>query len=476
MFAAVISRTVLVAALLAAGATAFAAETVTPSPSVASPAQTSFRSTVVQPTSMRQIKLPLAKSTIIDFDDDIHDILVSNPAVADAVVRSNRRLYLIGNKFGTTNVYVYGTNNRQISNLEIQVQPDVSALETLLHRLQPDSQIRIESDVQAVVLTGMVASPSDAQQAYDVATKFLGSSTGGTTGSTATGTTDIQVINGLRIRDKDQVMLRVTIAEVQRSAIKSLGIDLSVSAQTGNFSTALASTGAYPINGTPTAGSTNKFGFTAGTTSVSTTLRAFEQNGLLKVLSEPNLTAISGEEADFLVGGEFPITTVSTLGTTITYKKYGISLGFVPVVLSDGRISMKLTTEVSERASDNSITTRRASSTVEMPSGSMMVMAGLISDDVRQSMAGTPGIMNVPILGALFRSRDFQRTQTELAVFVQPVIVQPVAAGKLVRPDQNLGLATDAEGIFLGQLNKIYRAGDSPARGTYQGQYGFIYE
>lgn len=473
MFAAVISRIVFAAVLTVAGATALAAETATLP-------QSSFRSTVVQPTSQRQIRLPLAKSTIIDFDDEIHDILVSNPAIADAVVRSNHRLFLIGNKFGTTNVYVYGANNRQISSLEIQVQPDVSALETLLRRLQPNSQIKIEADVQAVVLTGTVGSPADAQQAYDVATKFLGaaSSADGSsaTGGTSNGTTDVQVINGLRIRDKDQVMLRVTIAEVQRSAIKSLGIDLSVSAQTGNFTTALASTGAYPINGTPTSGSTTKFGFSAGNTSVTSTLRAFEQNGLLKVLSEPNLTAISGEEADFLVGGEFPITTVSTLGTTITYKKYGISLGFVPVVLSDGRIRMKLTTEVSERASDNSITTRRAASTVEMPSGSTMVMAGLISDDVRQSMAGTPGIMNVPILGALFRSRDFQRTQTELAVFVQPVIVQPVAAAKLVRPDQNLGLASDAEAVFLGQLNKVYRGSDTPARGTYQGRYGFIYE
>ncbi len=468
MFAAVISRIVLAAALTVAGATALAAET--------APPQSSFRPTVVKPTSQRQIRLPLSKSTIIDFDDEIHDILVSNPAIADAVVRSNRRLFVLGNAFGTTNVYVYGTDNRQIASLEIEVQPDVAALETLLRRLQPNSQIKIEADARAVVLTGTVGSPSDSQQAYDVATRFLGANGGGTSSAQSMGSADLQVINGLRIRDKDQVMLRVTIAEVQRSAIKSLGIDLSVSAQTGNFTTALASTGAYPINGQPTSGNTSSLGFTAGNTSVTSTLRAFEQNGLLRVLSEPNLTAISGEEANFLVGGEFPITTTSTLGTTITYKKYGISLGFVPVVLSDGRISMKLTTEVSERASDNSITTRRAASTVEMPSGSTMVMAGLISDDVRQSMAGTPGIMNVPILGALFRSRDFQRTQTELAVFVQPIIVQPVAAAKLVRPDQNLGLASDAEAVFLGQLNKVYRGSDSPARGTLQGRYGFIYE
>ena len=215
---------------------------------------------------------------------------------------------------------------------------------------------------------------------------------------------------------------------------------------------------------------------------------------MLKVLSEPTLTAISGEEATFLVGGEYPIP-VSTENNVVTvqFKKYGIGLGFIPVVLSDGRISLKVSTEVSEPSSEGAITVgsstsssgklsitslrvRRASSTVEMSSGSTMVMAGLITDDVRQAIAGTPGLMNLPILGTLFRSRDFQRSQTELAVFVQPVLVVPVAPGKLVRPDQNLAPASDAAANFLGRLNKIYRSTDREPPGRYQGQYGFIYE
>jgi pilus assembly protein CpaC len=221
-------------------------------------------------------------------------------------------------------------------------------------------------------------------------------------------------------------------------------------------------------------------------------LQAFEQSGLARVLSEPTLTAISGEEANFLVGGEYPIPVASQNNTvTVDFKKYGIGLDFIPVVLSDGRISLKISTEVSEptatgavsiasggntQFSISGLSVRRASSTVELSSGATIVMAGLIADDVKQALAGTPGVMNLPILGTLFKSRDFQRTQTELAVFVQPIIVQAVAPGKLQRADQNFGVASDASAIFLGQLNRTYRTGDRPPPGTYQGKYGFIYE
>jgi pilus assembly protein CpaC len=491
MLAALMSRTVVFAALAAAATGAFAADNaVRP---VTSPG---FHSNVAQPTSVRQIRLPMSKSTIIDFDDDIRDILVSNPTVADAVVRSNRRLYVIGNKFGMTNIYVYGADNHQIANLEVQIEPDVSTLEQLLRHLQPQSTFHVEAVVGAVVLTGTVASPQDATQAYDVATKFLGApdASGQPAAASASGSSNsVQVINGLAIKGKDQVMLRVTVAEVQRTALKSLGINLSASVSSGNFTTVLGSSNPFPINGVSSSGLTNSVGFKAGGTSVSGTLTAFEQNGLARVLSEPNLTAISGEEANFLVGGEYPIPVSQQNGVvTVDFKKYGIGLNFIPVVLSEGRISLKIATEVSEPTSTGSFTlgssstsssltisglsVRRASSTVELSSGETMVMAGLLSDDVKQAMAGTPGLMNIPILGTLFRSRDFQRTQTELAVFVQPVIVQGVPAGKLVRPDQNFGVSSDAAAVFLGQLNRMYRAGDHAPTGSYHGQYGFIYE
>ncbi len=489
MFAAFLSRTVLFVALASVATSGLAAD-----PSSLPPTTGAFKSTVAKPTSIRHINLPLSKSTIIDFDDEIRDILVSSPAVADAVVRSNRRLYVIGNKYGITNVYVYGADNHQIANLEIQVQPDTSTLETLLRRLQPQSEFHVEAVVGAVVLSGSVPSPTDATEAYDIATKYLSSSGTAAPAAGAAGSDSVQVINGLKIRGKDQVMLRVTIAEVQRTAIKSLGIDLSTSISSGNFSTALVSTNPFPINGVATGGSTAGLGFKVPTATVSATLQAFEQNGLARILSEPTLTAISGEEANFLVGGEYPIPVSQQNGVvTIDFKKYGIGLGFIPVVLSEGRISLKISTEVSEPTATGAfavsagngtnqtlsitgLNVRRASSTVELSSGSTMVMAGLISDDLKQAVTGTPGLMNLPILGTLFRSRDFQRTQTELAVFVQPIIVQGVAAGKLVRPDQNFAPSSDAASVFLGQVNQVYRTGDQGPKGNYHGQFGFIYE
>ncbi len=491
MFAKLASGLLLFAVLAGAAATADAADQVNgiaPSPG--------FKANVTRPASVRHVNLAISKSTIIDFDDEIRDILVSNPQVADAVVRTNRRLYIIGNKYGMTNVYVYGADNRQIADIELQIQPDVSTLEALLNRVQPHSQIHVEAVTGAVLLTGTVNSALDASEAFDVASKFLGGSgtatqtTGTATAITTSGT--VQVLNGLKIRGKDQIMLRVTVAEVQRTAIKSLGIDLSETTS-GNFATSIASTNPFAVNGSTTSGTVAKLGYTNGANSINATVRAYEQNGLLRVLSEPNLTAISGEEATFLVGGEYPIPVSQVNGViSVEFKKYGIGLSFIPVVLSEGRISLKVSTEVSEPTSQGSFSVsssststslsisalrvRRASSTVEMSSGATMVMAGLMNDSTSQALAGTPGLMNLPILGTLFRSRDFQREQTELAIFVQPIVVEPVAAGRLVRPDQNFAVSSDAAANFMGRLNKIYRASNQGPAGPYHGQYGFIYE
>ena len=262
---------------------------------------------------MRHINLAMSKSTILDFDDDIRDILVSNPAVADAVVRTNRRLYILGNKYGETNIYVYGANNHQIADIELQIQPDVSTLEALLRRVQPRSDIHVEAVTGAVLLTGTVATPIDANEANSIATKFLGSSApagaagaaAAAPGSTSGGSDSVQVINGLKIRGKDQVMLRVTVAEVQRTAVKSLGIDLTQAVTSGNFVTAIASTNPFSVNGTTASGNNTTLGWKSGNSAVNGTVRAFEQDGLLRVLAEPTLTAISGEEATFLVGGEY---------------------------------------------------------------------------------------------------------------------------------------------------------------------------
>lgn len=443
----------------------------------------------------RDLKIAVSKSVVIDYNEEIRDILVSNPAVADAVVRSNRRLYLLANKFGTTNIIVFNAAGRQIANFQVQVQPDTATLESLLRKLLPDGQISVEAVAGTVVLNGSVRTAADATRAQDVASRFVGApvataGAAGDTGGAAAGTgasgDTLQIVNALAIRGKEQVMLKVVIAEMQRTAVKALGIDLT-SAKVGGVSFNTLN-GFALLGSQPTALSASGRVDLGGTSGVNSTFRTLERNGLIRTLSEPNLSAISGEEANFLVGGELPIP-VAADDNRITYefKKYGVSLGFVPVVLSEGRISLKVNTEVSEPTTEGALTVgnvtvrglrvRRASTTVELPSGGTMVMAGLIQDDARQSFEGTPGLMKLPVLGALFRSRDFLRSQTELAIFVQPVVVEPVAPNKLVRPDQNFQVSSDAAAIFLGRVNRMYRTeGSKPPAGGYQGQYGFIYQ
>ncbi|MDK9696380.1 MAG: type II and III secretion system protein family protein [Siculibacillus sp.] len=489
-----LAATLLTAALGFAGTSALAAD---------DPATPRIDRVAGQETGRdRLVQLPLSKSKILDFDEDIRDVLVSDPKVADAVVRSARRLYLIGNKFGTTNIVVFGGSGRPIANLELQVQVDTRALEGLLKRMLPRSDIRVEAVAGTVVLSGAVGSGGEAIQAYEVASKFVGapvetaSSTGGgaaapaTTGSTAG--SSVQVVNALTIRGKDQVMLKVTIAEVQRDIVKKLGIDLTSAITNGNWASALATANPFPITPAidPAIAASGTLSFGSGN-SISGRLQALEQNGLLKTLAEPNLSALSGEQAQFLVGGEYPIPvsqTSSGTGTTIgvEFKTYGIGLNFQPVVLDENRISLTVKTEVSELTSDGAVTistltipalrVRRASTTLEIPSGGAMVLGGLIKDDVKQALAGTPGLLKLPILGSLFRSRDFQRSQSELVIFVQPLVVKPVAAAKLERPDRNFQPSNDAAGYFLGRLNRMYRTVDRGQKGTYHGQYGYIFE
>jgi pilus assembly protein CpaC len=216
-------------------------------------------------------------------------------------------------------------------------------------------------------------------------------------------------------------------------------------------------------------------------------LRALERDGLVRTLAEPNLTAVSGEAANFLAGGEFPIPVVDSDGKlTVMFKKFGVGLAFTPVVLSEGRISLKIDTEVSELTQDGAVVlsgfsipalkTRTARSTVELPSGGSLAVAGLLSDQTRQNIDGFPGLKDVPVLGTLFRSRDYIKQETELVVIVTPYVVRPTARQNLARPDDGLAPASDLKANFLGHLNRIYGKGREMPTGGLKGEYGFIVE
>jgi pilus assembly protein CpaC len=294
-------------------------------------------------------------------------------------------------------------------------------------------------------------------------------------------------------------MLKVTVAEVQRSIIKQLGVDLSASMNYGSAVVNFNNTNPFTASGGPlvSGNSVTTSALTkAGVPSVTATLRAMETAGVVRTLAEPNLTAISGESATFIVGGEFPFPTGVTCQTTaagsvgqcapsIAFKKFGISLNFTPVVLTEGRISLRVMTEVSEVAVENSIniggitvpslSTRRAETTLEIPSGGSMAMAGLIQEQTKQAVNGLPGIDQVPILGQLFRSQDYVNNQTELMVLVTPYVVRAVAQKELSRPDDGFAPASDIQSALLGQINRIYGiSGRVEQVGIYPANFGFI--
>jgi pilus assembly protein CpaC len=435
----------------------------------------------------RFVGLGVGKSVVIDLPRDVKDVLVANPEIANAVVRSTRRAYLIGVKIGQTNVYFFDADGRQIAGFDIAVTRDLNGVRAALKQMFPQSDIRIEGIGDGVVLSGTAANATESQQAVDVSARLVG---------------DIaKVTNNITIRGRDQVMLKVTVAEVNRSVIKQLGVNLNGSLGYGTSVINLNTTNPFSANGQ----ALNNTAFGGTWKSITATLQAMEQAGVLRTLAEPNLTAISGESASFTAGGEFPVFTGYTCSTTagvascqpsINFKKFGVGLNFTPVVLAEGRISMKVMSEVSELTNDNSIqvaqpTTngasatvtvpgikvRRAETTLELPSGGSLAMAGMIQEQTKQQINGVPGLMQLPILGALFKSRDYANNQTELVVIVTPFVVHAVARKELSRPDDGFADASDPATTLLGQFNRIYgSAGPAEPQRAYRGNYGFILE
>jgi pilus assembly protein CpaC len=430
----------------------------------------------------RFLSLGVGKSIVIDLPRDIKDVLVADPKIANAVVRSAQRAYIIGAAVGQTNIIFFDSAGQQIAAYDIAVKRDLNGVRAALKQALPNSDIQIEGLGDSVILSGTAASPIEAQQAGEMAARLAGNAE--------------KVVNSIVVRGRDQVMLKVTVAEVARSIIKQMGIDLSGQLNYGTAVVNFNNANPFTATGQPiVAGNaiTTAFG---STPSVKATLRAMESAGVVRTLAEPNLTAISGESATFISGGEFPISTGVTCQTTaagsvgqcapsIAFKKFGISLNFTPVVLTEGRISLRVMTEVSEVSNDNSINitgvqvpsvkTRRAETTLEIPSGGSMAMAGLIQEQTKQAINGLPGLSQLPVLGALFRSRDYVNNQTELMVLVTPYIVRAVAQKDLSRPDDGFAAASDPQADLLGSINRIYGVPGrvEPAR-NYRGTYGFI--
>ena len=459
------------------------------------------------------IKLGRNKSMLIEMPRELRDVIVSNPEIMDTVVQSSNRVYLIGKKVGQSNAFFFDSNGEQIATFEVSVEHDTAVLDALFKRLIPGSNIKTEMLNETVILTGHVRNPSDSNRASDIASRFI---------TTPTAEQEARhkgkVINMLQVEAEEQVMLKVTVAEVERSVLKQFGINLGTELNAGNFATGLLTANNFPLTtvaglggamqaGSQTAapmgqgcslvapllqagtiGHSGNYGYwNAGNSCVSYGLKALERNGLIKTLAEPNLTAISGETAKFLAGGEFPIpVSVNSGQIGISFKEFGVGVSFTPVVLSEGRINLKIETEVSELSSAISVQLsgvaiqglkkRSAKSTVELPSGGTLAMAGLISDDTRKNIDGFPGLKDVPMLGTLFRSQDFIRRETELVILVTPYTVRPTGRQQLANPTDGLAPASDLKTNLLGHMNRIYgkNAPIAVDGGLKGGDVGFI--
>ena len=473
-------------ALTCAAATLVAASLVAPDAQAQSGSSSHRVSTrSVSAGAAQKLDLSIGKSLIIELPRDAKEVFVANPKVANAVVRSARKLFIIGVSDGSTSIFAMDGEGQQIAALDISVGRDLNVLRQTLRTTFPRAHIEVKPAGDSILLIGQVANASDASQAMDIAKAFVGITAG------VASTTSGAVINSLTIKGRDQVLLKVTIAEVSRQAIKQLGVDATGSWITSSLNAAASVRNPFSVN---IDNPTSSLGF--GTASSTSTLRALERAGASRILAEPTLTAVSGESAKFTAGGEIPIPTSQTCTPSaipgvaascqigLEFKPFGVALNFTPIVLSEGRISMRVGTEVTEVDASNSrligtvlvpaFTVRKADTTVEVPSGGTMMTAGLIQQSSKQAINGLPGLMNLPILGALFRSRDYQRNETELVIMVTPYIAKPADPRQMARPDDGFVDAHDAQTILLGRLNKIYGGGSPAAAHGYRGRVGFI--
>jgi pilus assembly protein CpaC len=478
----------------------------------------STSSMVIGSAAVKSLQLGVGRSMIVDLPEDAAEIFVGEPKVANAIVRSPRRLYISTLAAGQTTIFALTASGRKIATLEITVGRDVGELAKLFDAAIPGNDIHVKTVGGSIILTGSVASAGDAQKALDIAQGFLsdnngsiasaantggvgaaGSGGGGvslnvSTGGGGSAVNGNKVVNALTIRGLDQVSLRVTVSEIRRDIIKQLGVSYSGGSTTGSGLTALNIANPLGVNGAiAEEGAT--LAWKVGSSTFAATLQAFEQQGVARTLAEPTVTAVSGESAKFLAGGTIPIANSETCGTVtsgigctigIIQQAYGVSLSFTPVVLSQSRIQLRIATEVTDVDPSKAINvdniavpgfrTRKNETTVELPSGGSIASAGLISSQSATAVSGVPGLMNLPVLGSLFRSRDYQRQETELLIIVTPFIVHAVDPQQVQRPEKGMYDATDPAGWLLGRVNRIYSTNTygSDKSVNYTGKIGFI--
>ena len=398
------------------------------------------------------VKLETGKGSLLRLERPAETVFVADPNVADVQVKSPRLIYVLGKAPGSTSLYVVDAQERILVNRTIEVSHNLSRLDRALRALVPNAMIDVQSISGTLVMTGAVATAQEAEDARRLARRMVNN--------------DAEIVNRLEVLAPNQVQLRVKIAEVSRDVMKEFGIAWEGIADPGNllFGVGL---GRDFINGAGniprTTANSIVAGVNGGTGNINGIIDALEEQGLITILAEPNLTTVSGEPASFLAGGEFPIIIPGDDGSVaIEFKQFGVSLAFTPTLLGNKRISLKVNPEVSQLSTEGSIefagfvipslTTRKASTTVELGSGQSFAIAGLIQNNMTHTLNKVPGLADIPILGALFRSDKFRRDESELVIIVTPYIVKPVSNHRLALPTDGLTPPTDIDRVILGRL------------------------
>lgn len=451
------------------------------------------------------VEVALNQSQTLYLEQPVAKISVGNPDIADILILRSRQLYVVGKQLGTTNVTLWDNDNQVVSAVGIEVTHNLESLKSKLHQILPDEEIEVRSSQDAIILSGEVSSTARMTAALDLARSYQGGEDG-------------KVLNMMQVGGAQQVMLEVQVAEVSRDFLKRIGAKFeAINANSlltigaGNNGTALAPSGAFVPGGgfdTITGGlpatqilrepmtfeSTGLFAsFLDGDTLFDLVIDAAQENNLAKVLAEPTLTTLTGQEATFHAGGEFPIPVGSGQddGITIEFKEFGVSLGFLPTVLDSDMISLKLNIKVSELSNQNSITldvpdtsatffinaltSRSASSTVELANGQTIGVAGLINETLRERVDKFPGLGDLPILGNLFRSQEFIKGKTELVILVTPHFARPVDRDQFTLPTDYFVEPSDLEFYLLGYTEGRREPGTGTKtvqQGSVKGQFG----
>ena len=433
---------------------------------------------VMQGSTSAPLSVPLNRAVVVESDEPFAELSIANPGIADISTLSDKSIYVLGKAPGRTTLTLLGADGRLISNVDVEVTPDVSEFKERLRQILPGENIEVRTANDGIVLSGTVSSTAKLDRALDLANRYAPD----------------RVSNLMTVGGTQQVMLKVRFAEMQRSVAKNLssslaiagGTDVGVIGETGTWLGGGNSLGNDTITARDNPNSALALGFTAGSLQFGVLLEALESKGVVRTLAEPNLTALSGQEAKFLAGGEYPIPVSDDDGITITYKPFGVEMNFTPVVVDGDLINLQINAAVSSIDADTSIQTdgisvnafkrRETSTTVEMRDGESFAIAGLLQDDFRDLNGQVPWLGDIPVLGTLFRSAEYQRAQSELVIIVTPHLVTPTRGEALALPTDRVRLPTERELFLFGKVAATKGAAGEVARQDFSSPYGYVME